>query len=337
MTRYIVVGAGAVGGTIGGLLTQAGVDTVLVARGEHAAVMQRDGLRLGRPDGPLHLRPAVVTSVADLTLTPQDVLLLVVKSQDSTAVLTELAGLAVGAGVAADQLPVVCVQNGVNNEREALRRFADVHGICVQLPAAHLEPGKVQASGHPVPGVLDVGSYPTGLTSVDHQIAADLKAAGFGCTPRADVMAWKRGKLLRNLGNAVEALAGGGPKGKDAAAVREIDGLARAEALACFAAAGLSCVSDAEWSAYREHRVEDKAVDGAVRGGGSTWQSLARGAGAVEADYLNGEIVLLGQLHGVPTPVNAFLQRQVNLLAQQRGRPGSVAPATLLKAAQRAA
>ena len=39
-------------------------------------------------------------------------------------------------------------------------------------------------------------------------------------------------------------------------------------------------------------------VGGRERGGGSSWQSLARGSGTIEADYLNGEIVLLGRLHG---------------------------------------
>jgi ketopantoate reductase len=42
--------------------------------------------------------------------------------------------------------------------------------------------------------------------------------------------------------------------------------------------------------------------------GSSTWQSLSRGV-SLETDYLNGEIVLLGRLHGVATPVNAALQR----------------------------
>ena len=48
------------------------------------------------------------------------------------------------------------------------------------------------------------------------------------------------------------------------------------------------------------------------RPGASSWQSLARGTGSIEADYLNGEIVLLGRLHGVATPVNAALQRLAN-------------------------
>jgi len=54
--------------------------------------------------------------------------------------------------------------------------------------------------------------------------------------------------------------------------------------------------------------------------GGSSWQSLARGAGSIEAEYLNGEIALLGGLHGVPTPRNELLQR-LALQAAAAGTP----------------
>jgi 2-dehydropantoate 2-reductase len=65
-------------------------------------------------------------------------------------------------------------------------------------------------------------------------------------------------------------------------------------------------------------------VPGHDRRGGSSWQSLARGLGSVETDYLTGEIVLLGRLHGVPTPANELLQRLANEMAAERRRPGSV-------------
>jgi 2-dehydropantoate 2-reductase len=63
------------------------------------------------------------------------------------------------------------------------------------------------------------------------------------------------------------------------------------------------------------------------RKGGSTWQSLARGKRVVEADYLNGEIVLLGRLHGVPTPINAGLQALANRMAREGLPPGSMSAA----------
>ena len=51
----------------------------------------------------------------------------------------------------------------------------------------------------------------------------------------------------------------------------------------------------------------------AVDGPQATWQSLARGHGALETDYLNGEIALLGRLHGVATPVNQAMLALVKL------------------------
>jgi ketopantoate reductase len=42
--RYVVVGAGAIGGTVGGVLARAGVATVLVARGRHAETLATTGL-----------------------------------------------------------------------------------------------------------------------------------------------------------------------------------------------------------------------------------------------------------------------------------------------------
>jgi 2-dehydropantoate 2-reductase len=57
--------------------------------------------------------------------------------------------------------------------------------------------------------------------------------------------------------------------------------------------------------------------------GGSSWQSLARGAGSIEAEFLNGEIALLGRLYGVPTPVNALLERLALRAAVERQPPGT--------------
>jgi 2-dehydropantoate 2-reductase len=72
-------------------------------------------------------------------------------------------------------------------------------------------------------------------------------------------------------------------------------------------------------------------VAGRPRGGGSSWQSLMRGTGTVEADQLNGEIVLLGRLHGVPAPANDLVRRLVNRAARDRTPPGSLTPAELSK------
>jgi 2-dehydropantoate 2-reductase len=67
-------------------------------------------------------------------------------------------------------------------------------------------------------------------------------------------------------------------------------------------------------------------VNGTERTGGSSWQSLTRGTGSIEADFLNGEIVLLARELGMPAPVNEVLQRLANQAARQRRAPGSITP-----------
>src|SRR4029450_11502411 len=88
--------------------------------------------------------------------TAEHIVLLAMKSQDTQGALEALAECA-PAGIA-----VACVQNGVENERRALRGFAGVYGVVVMAPTAHLEPGVVAGYSAPYRGVLDVGRYPTG-------------------------------------------------------------------------------------------------------------------------------------------------------------------------------
>ena len=89
--RYIIIGAGAVGGTIGGCLAQAGNDVVLVARGAHLDALRSEGLVLATPLGTRTLDVPAVGGPAELSLTRQDVLIVAVKSQDTEQVLREWA------------------------------------------------------------------------------------------------------------------------------------------------------------------------------------------------------------------------------------------------------
>jgi 2-dehydropantoate 2-reductase len=139
-------------------------------------------------------------------------------------------------------------------------------------------------------------------------------------------MRWKYGKLLANRANAIEALSGYRAL-PEAADLRR---RARAEGIAVLGAAGIGYASDQESASARAERVQIMPVNGTERTGGSSWQSLTRGTGSIEADFLNGEIVLLGREHGVPTPVNEVLQRLANQAARQRRAPGSITPAEIM-------
>lgn len=317
--RFVVYGAGAIGGTIGGRLFEHGHDVVLIARGAHGEALRSSGLLLRTADGAVTLPVPTVRHPSELgPLDPaRDVVVLAMKTQDTADALEALAA------VAPASVPVVCAQNGVENERMALRRFSTVLGMCVMLPATHLEPGVVEVSSTPVSGILDVGRYPSGVDEVATAVAAALDGSGFSSVAVSDVMRRKYAKLLMNLGNALDAACGSGARRSP------LFPLAREEAMACFAAAGIDCASEEEDRARRGDLLQVKPIGGRPRGGGSTWQSLARGTGRTEVDHLNGEIVLLGRLHGVPTPVNALLQEVGNRLARDGAAPGSVDVADL--------
>ena len=318
--RIVVLGAGGIGGTIGARLHQGGYDVALIARGAHGEAVRARGLTFAAPDErrTLHLR--VYADPAEVTWTPDDVVVLAVKSQD-----TERAARALVAAAGPD-VPVVAAQNGVANERTLARWFGRVHGLCVMMPTEHLEPGVVIAHSAAATGILDLGCFPSGTDDVDDALASAFRDSRCESVARPDIMRWKYRKLLNNLGNAVQALCGTDLDSEDALAALH---LLTAEAERAFAAADIDPVGEAEDDARRGDHLRLEPVAGAVRGGGSTWQSLARGSG-VETDHLNGEIALLGRLHGVPTPANARIQALMTEASTQGARPGAWTAAALL-------
>jgi 2-dehydropantoate 2-reductase len=266
---------------------------LLIARGATAEVLRSTGLTLQTPDMDEVLRVPVGT-VDDVR--DGDVVILTVKSQDTAAALEPLAGR---------DVTIVCAQNGVANEVEALRRFERVYGVFVWLPCQHLDPGVVQVYSAPVHGVLAVGRVPAGDDERARELARAFSDAGCDGVVSDDVMRLKRGKLLGNLINGIHIVVG------DGADAEELHEVAMDEARACFAAAGLHWEEDTR--ALGARMSPPRPVHGKAHAMSSTWQSLQRGS-TLETDYLNGEIVLLGRLHGVPTPVNADIQhRAANL------------------------
>lgn len=315
--RYVIYGAGAIGGTIGGRLVEAGHDVTFIARGDHLVTLQRTGLRLMRPDADVTSPVLAVAGPEEAEIRSGDVVIMAMKTQDSEAALTRLAN------VAPRDVAIVCAQNGVESERLALRRFADVYAMCVMLPADHLEPGVVRAYGAPRSGILDLGRFPSGVDAVATAIANDLDTSGFSSVAVHDAMRLKYGKLLLNLHNAVDAL--GGPE----ALKTDLPTRAREEAASVLRAASIAAATTEEDAARRVGLLERRPVGGEGRAGGSSWQSLARGTGSIETDYLNGEIALLGRIYGVPTPVNAALQTVARRAVTDGRQAGSFSPEEL--------
>lgn len=310
--RYIIYGAGGIGGGIGALLQLAGCEVALIARGSHLSAMQDDGLLVRRPDGEQRVPVTAVGHPSELEFSEGDVVILTMKGQDTSSALDDLERSA------GPEIPIVCGQNGVGNERTAARRFLNVYGMLVVMPATFLVPGEIALFGAPKPGLLDSGRFPHGADATVTQLCADLELAGFNARPDQQVMRLKYGKLLDNLGNAVGALCGETALRAAGDDVRAFMRRMRNEAVACYEAARIEYASRSEIGERRAATFSAGEIPGVERGGSSTWQSFRRARPAIETDWLNGEIVLLGLEHDVPTPANRALQ----LMAKQALRAG---------------
>ncbi|WP_443071108.1 rhodanese-like domain-containing protein [Streptomyces sp. NBC_01476] len=328
MTRYVIIGAGAVGVTFAEALHRAGADVLLVARGRQLAALREHRLRLVRPDGTTDVTVPYAGGPDEVTLTGDDALVLAVKSQDTERTVAEWAWQPVtrhdgGRSTAAAELPVVVPQNGLESERIALRRFADVLGASVWVPAVYVEEGVVISPAAPTPAALWIGRYPAGA---DHpllgRLAADLRAADFAVRVVPDIIGWKTAKLIGNTVNGLEALYRPGAL-RDAAAA-----LLAEEARDVLAAAGLPVADRDAPGGPDLSGLTLHDIPGFPRGGNSTWQSVAR-AGSLEVDHLNGEIVLQARLAGRTAPANSAVVARLRRAVREGTPAGSLGDADL--------
>ena len=103
--RFLIAGAGAIGGYIGAKLAQSGADVTLFARGPHLKAMQQHGLRILSADGDFTAHPRII---ADLQPSdPVDAIFLGVKAHGLTALAPQLTHLI------HESTTVVSTQNGI--------------------------------------------------------------------------------------------------------------------------------------------------------------------------------------------------------------------------------
>ena len=312
--RVIVHGVGAIGGAIAGGLALSGQEVVGIARGAQLEAIRSGGLTLRTPDWTETARFDCVADPAEIAFTPEDIVILTVKGQDTAGALAQLRA----AGM--DEQPLFCAQNGVANERAALRLFPNVHGMTVMCPAQFTVPGEVAVFASPRMGIFDIGRYPGGSDAIDTALAEALGRSRFAAFVLEDVMASKYGKLLLNLNNICEAALG------KTELTDRLAEAARDEARQVLEAAGIAWQDVGLSDPRRTEFMQITPVEGVARAGSSTSQSLERGAGSIETDYLNGEIALLGRLHGVEVPVNGYLATLGARMLREGIAPGQLPP-----------
>jgi 2-dehydropantoate 2-reductase len=300
--HFTILGAGAVGGVVGGLLHRAGLRVTLVARGQHLQALQDEGLRLLTPEWSTTLQiPAAARIPADT-----DIVLLAVKAHQVRMLLPDLP----------KGMPVVCLQNGIGTEPLIAAHGHPTIAGMVWMPTVHLEPGEVRSHGHPSPGAIDVGAYTPDAETWVPIVRNALTLAGIESPPWDDIMALKRTKLLTNLGGAVQAACGDVPED----IWRELV----AEARAVYDAAGWAYLPI---EVLTERGLGIAPVEGMARPGGSTWQSVKRGL-KVETWAMHAVILKAAHEHNVDTPYI----RRITSIAQALERPGQWSVEDLLAA-----
>jgi len=309
--KFVIYGVGAIGGVLAAKLALSGEEVVGIARGPQLDAIRKNGLLLKTPEGEQLARFGAAGDPDEVKFAPDDVIILAMKTQDTPVALQRLRA----AGVTSQA--IVCAQNGVTNERFALRRFPNVYAMTVILPATFTHAGEVAAFGQPHAGILDLGRYPTGTDATAEAIAAALGKAGFASEVDPDIMQAKYGKLMQNLGNIMDAALVPGDHA-------EILKAAHDEAVAVYKAAGIGWRDMGDANPRRQAMMQPQKIEGVERIGSSTAQSLVRATGSIETDYLNGEIVLLGRLHDVPTPVNAYFSGLAQRMIGEKLKPRSV-------------
>ena len=319
--RIGIMGAGAIGSVVGGMLTHAGHDVTLHDQWPaHVEAMKKDGLRLSGTCGD-HVVPvkAIHLCEAQLITEPFDAIFLSVKGYDTEwATMFALRFLKEPDGV------IVDFQNGVNDERVAA--IAGRHrtlGCVITIGAGMYEPGAAMRTDFNNVG-FKIGELDGEETERAHRLAEILSdVAPTKVTNNLFGERWS--KLAVNcMANPIAGLSGyGSSECRTLPVPRQIAIQVAAEVIRVGRAAGYEVepifgidaqryVDAAEGRGLAEVEQEMGAGARNLAGGRpSLLQDVMRGR-RTEIDHLNGYVVSEGKRLGVPTPVNEAIVREVH-------------------------
>jgi len=313
--RIAIIGAGAIGSVIGGLLSKAGEDVALIGRKPHVDAINKNGLILDTESGETVIQ---VEAAENLDFKP-DLALLTVKAQDVESSVRK-------AQLFLSGTQVVTMQNGVQSDDQVARLLGKeniISGVVI-FNGQFLEPGKVSYSIPFGKTALLIGEPFSNKGNRLQTLSALLNKAR-GTDISEDIRAAHWTKLIWNLQTAVPAITGLSYQDSyQYPEVRELTISLLKEGLKVIKAAR---IKTANVSGFPMEPIETMAREslpiastllkrmaeslGKVPVLGSTWQSIKRGKNT-EVDYLNGEIVNLGKKKGIPTSFNSLVVELVH-------------------------
>jgi 2-dehydropantoate 2-reductase len=298
--KYAVIGAGAVGGLYGAMLSNAGQDVAFVARGAHRDAMVANGLKiLSAPDsvGEFSVKCQVETDAAKIG--PVDLVILAIKTYSNNETLPTLKPLF------GPKTSIITLQNGVDTADELADAFGKdrVIGGATYIAAAIEAPGVIRHTG--THRRIVFGEYFDATPELSPRVAelkSIFEAADIQTEAVTDIQTrvWEKFIYLAPMAafTAASRLPIGPVWGDEfiremfLSAVDEVERVARASGIP---------VADGQRNRIRAYTA---GVPGTMRS--SLLIDLSQGK-KIEVEALQGSVVRRGARAGVPTPIMSAL------------------------------
>jgi 2-dehydropantoate 2-reductase len=312
--KYAVIGLGAVGSIVGGLLTKSGENVVLIGKKNQVDVINKNGIKLNGINGSFIVSNANASSDL-LSLKDIDLIIICVKSQDTQNLAYSLKDNIKKSAI------ILTLQNGVRNS-DIFNKITGnkvISGV-VLFNALYSTPGEATLT---IKGGLLIEDY-----SLYHEAIQGLinsfKNEGLNSKSSKNIKGFQWSKLIVNLQNAITALTG--------QTIKEsiIDPYSRSiliatmkEGMYILEKSGISIKTLPDMDPKkiinrlsRYNTIILKIGSKLLRlknARTSMWQSLSRGKNT-EIDFINGEIVNLANENNFAAPINTKLVRLIKVV-----------------------
>ena len=305
--KIVVVGAGGVGGFLGGALAKSGEDVTVIARGSHLQTIREKGLTVESVSlGNFTCSVKATENPSDAGAA--DLLLFCVKSYDTEKALQNIAPL-----IGEDTM-VVSFQNGVGKEDKIAQKVGRAHVLAgaIFIESFIAQPGVIKQTWGPS---IAIGELDGTITSRAKKIHTALISAGLKCdlSNRVLDVLWEKFLFIcptagicsvarATIGEIIEFEE---TRALYLAAMEEVERVARAT--------GINLASDIVQRTFAQAGRADKSMKP------SMLRDLERGK-RLEIDALSGSVSRYGHQLSVPTPVNNFIYASLKVQDMKAAR-----------------
>ncbi len=301
--KIAVMGAGAVGGYFGGVLTKSGADITLIARGKHLEAMRKEGLRIKSYKGDFIADVRAASNPKEVG--PVELIIFTVKSY-ATEEATRLCS-----SMIQENTCILSLQNGIDNDEKIAREsgWEKVIGGVAYIGVSVEEPGVIR---HSAAGKIALGELNGRITCRIRKIAEMFSMAGIPCEISEDIIELKWKKLVWNAAfNALTTIT--------RASVAEVLGDAKLMEIAAAAMHEVIEVAQKKGIHIDEAAIQDALTLSKNIGDFKTsmLQDFESGK-KTEVEALNGIVVRKGREANVKTPVNQCLYSLVSFMEKRR-------------------